>query len=68
MLIQCRFFYAAKIMKHHIGIALQLLVLAVLPTLILFQLQFRFRLMVMPVSLIIGIVIFAIGAKLREMK
>lgn len=55
-------------MKHQIGIALQLLVLAVLPTLILFQLQWGFRLIVMPISLVVGIVIFAIGAKLREMK
>lgn len=55
-------------MKHQIGVALQLVVLSVLPCLILFQLQWGFELIVMPVSLVIGIVLFAIGAKLREMK
>lgn len=54
-------------MKQTIGIGLQLIVLALLPTLIAFQLYFGFKLIVMPFSLVVGIVIFTIGAKLREM-
>lgn len=54
-------------MKQTIGMGLQLIVLALLPTLIAFQLWFGFKLIVMPISLTVGIVIFAIGAKLREM-
>lgn len=54
-------------MRQTIGTGLQLLVLAVLPTLIYFQLTFGFRLIVMPVCLIVGIILFAIGTKLREM-
>lgn len=54
-------------MRQTIGTGLQLLVLAVLPTLIYFQLTFGFRLIVMPASLLVGVVLFAIGTRLREM-
>ena len=53
-------------MKQQLGFLMQLFVLAMLPVLIVFQLLFTIRLIVMPVSLIIGIVLFSIGARLRE--
>lgn len=53
-------------MKQQIGFLMQLFVLTLLPMLILFQLNFGFRLIVMPISLVIGIVLFSIGARLRE--
>lgn len=53
-------------MKHHIGILLQLIVLSVLPILILWQLYFHIPLLVMPISLLIGVVLFTLGTKLRE--
>jgi len=52
-------------MKHHIGIFLQLVVLSLLPCLILWQLNFGFRLIYMPGLLIVGIVVFEIGRRLR---
>ncbi len=45
---------------------MQLFVLAILPVLIVFQLQFGLRLIVMPLALVAGIVLFTIGARLRE--
>ncbi len=45
---------------------MQLFVLATLPMLILLQLNFGMHLLVIPVSLVIGIVLFSIGARLRE--
>ena len=53
-------------MRQQIGFYMQLFVLAVLPVLIYWQLNFGVRLIVMPVSLLIGVVIFSIGTKLRE--
>ncbi len=53
-------------MKHQIGTLLQLFVLSVLPVLILWQLSFGIPLIVMPVCLTIGIVLFALGTRLRE--
>ena len=53
-------------MKQQLGFLMQLFVLVMLPVLIVFQLQFGFRLIVMPVSLVAGIVLFSIGARLRE--
>lgn len=53
-------------MRHHIGLALQFLVLVFLPLLILWQLNFGFRLVWMPSLLLVGMVVFAIGTKLRE--
>ena len=46
---------------------MQLVVLGVLPALIYFQLVYGFQLVVMPVSLLIGVILFAIGTKLREL-
>lgn len=53
-------------MKQQIGMLMQLVVLGGLPALIYFQLNFGFRLLVMPVCLLAGILIFAIGTRLRE--
>lgn len=46
--------------------ALQLIALVGLPSLIIFQLQFGFRLIVMPICLTIGVLIFWLGTTLRE--
>ena len=53
-------------MRHHLGIALQLLALAFLPSLIVWQLTFGFRLIWMPALLLVGFVLFSIGTRLRE--
>ena len=53
-------------MRHHIGIGLQLLALVFLPMLCLWQLTFGFRLIWMPALLVVGVVAFAIGTRLRE--
>jgi uncharacterized membrane protein YqjE len=52
-------------MKYHIGITLQFFALVFLPLLIIWQLNFGFRLIYMPALTIVGIVVFAIGTKLR---
>jgi hypothetical protein len=53
-------------MRHQIGIFLQFLVLVFLPMLILWQLEFGFRLILMPALTLVGILVFWIGYKLRE--
>ncbi len=55
-------------MRHQIGWCLQFVVLVLLPMLILWQLSLGFSVSVMPVSLLVGIVVFWIGTKLREHK
>jgi hypothetical protein len=64
------FFYPARlrqfVMRHQIGIFLQFLVLVFLPMLILWQLEFGFRLILMPALTLVGILVFWIGYKLRE--
>lgn len=55
-------------MLHHLGMTLQMAAMIFLPLLILYQLNFGFKLIVMPVCTVIGIVIFFIGTRLREMK
>ena len=52
-------------MKRRIGFLLQLGVLAFLPMLCYWQLQFGFRLIWMPALLVVGIVVFALGTWLR---
>ena len=47
---------------------LQLVTLGALPSLVLFQLIYGFRLIVMPASLLIGVICFSIGTALRESK
>jgi hypothetical protein len=53
-------------MKQQIGFLLQLAVLVFLPMLIIWQLNFGFRLILMPMLTLAGIVLFTIGFKLRE--
>jgi hypothetical protein len=53
-------------MRQQIGILLQFVVLVFLPLLIVWQLNFRFRLIVMPAMMLAGIIVFWIGYKLRE--
>lgn len=53
-------------MRRSIGFLLQLVVLALLPMLILWQLTFGFRLILMPALTLLGIVLFTIGHRLRE--
>lgn len=53
-------------MKNQLGMLLQLFVLSVLPLIIVFQLFYGFRLIMMPVSLLIGGALFWIGTALRE--
>ena len=65
MICQSRLFCGAD-MKQQIGMLMQLLVLGALPALIYFQLMNGVKLLVMPISLIVGIVIFAIGTSLRD--
>jgi len=55
-------------MLHHLGIGLQIGAMVFLPLLILYQLNFGFRLIVMPVCTLIGICIFWLGWWLREKK
>ena len=55
-------------MKQSIGMLLQLAALGALPAMIIFQLFYGFRLIVMPISLLCGILVFSIGTMLREAK
>jgi hypothetical protein len=52
-------------MRQTVGWLMQLAALTFLPLVILFQLNFRLPLLVMPISTLIGIVVFVIGMKLR---
>lgn len=52
-------------MKHQIGMLLQFIVLVFLPLLVIWQLNFGFPLIWMPGLLLVGIVVFSIGTKLR---
>jgi hypothetical protein len=45
---------------------LQLFTLSILPLIIVFQLFYGFKLIVMPISLLVGITLFSIGTLLRE--
>ena len=53
-------------MKYRLGILLQFVALAMLPSIIIFQLFYGFKLIVMPISLLCGICVFSIGTALRE--
>lgn len=53
-------------MRHQLGFLLQFAVLVFLPMLIIWQLVFGFRLLIMPALTVVGIVVFWIGYKLRE--
>ena len=53
-------------MLHHLGIFLQICAMTFLPLIILYQLQFGFKLIVMPICTVIGFAMFWIGTQLRE--
>ncbi len=53
-------------MRRQVGFLLQVAALTLLPMLMLWQLDFGIPLVVMPIVLTIGIVLFFIGYKLRE--
>jgi len=53
-------------MKHYLGIILQLVAMTGLPLIIMYQLLFGFQLIVMPVCLTIGVLVFWLGTILRE--
>lgn len=53
-------------MKQQIGFLLQFAVLVFLPMLIVWQLNFGFKLIWMPALTLAGIIVFTIGYKLRE--
>ncbi|MEZ6125259.1 MAG: hypothetical protein R3C49_19090 [Planctomycetaceae bacterium] len=50
----------------HVGFFLQLFVLGALPALILYQLSFGIPLVVMPTCLLVGVILFTLGTRLRE--
>ena len=45
---------------------LQLFTLSILPLIVAFQLFYGFKLIMMPISLLVGITLFSIGTMLRE--
>ncbi len=53
-------------MRHQLGMAMQFLVLVFLPLLIVWQLEFGFPLLYMPGLLVVGIIVFTVGTRLRE--
>ena len=53
-------------MRNSIGIILQFSALTFLPLLIIWQLNFGFRLLWMPVLTLAGVIVFWIGHSLRE--
>ena len=53
-------------MRQSMGILLQLAVLALLPLLIYQELAFGFPLIVMPICLLIGTILFFVGTRLRK--
>jgi hypothetical protein len=55
-------------MRHFLGIFLQFIALVFLPLLILWQLNFKFNLIWMPALLLVGVIVFTLGTKLRESK
>ena len=53
-------------LKHNLGFLLQFLVLTATPLISWWQLQFGFKLIWMPGLLLVSIVLFWIGTRLRE--
>jgi hypothetical protein len=54
------------LVKHQIGVGLQFLVLTATPLISWWQLQFGFNLIWMPALLVVAILLFWIGTRLRE--
>ncbi|MBL8818074.1 MAG: hypothetical protein JNL58_18755 [Planctomyces sp.] len=53
-------------MKQYLGMGLQLIALGGLPSLVIAQIFIQFHLIVMPAVLLVGVIIFGLGTKLRE--
>jgi hypothetical protein len=53
-------------MRQQIGYLMQLLALGFVPLLIVWQLVFSFRLILMPALLLVGAAVFWVGRKLSE--
>ena len=53
-------------MRQQLGFVLQFVVLTALPLLIYWQLTYGFRLIFMPALLLVGILVFWAGTRLRE--
>ena len=53
-------------MKQTVGLLMQLGALSMLPAIVIFQLFYGFKLIVMPISLLTGICMFSLGTLLRE--
>ncbi len=53
-------------LKHNLGFLLQFIVLTATPLISWWQLQFGFKLIWMPGLLLVSIVLFWIGTRLRE--
>ncbi len=53
-------------MRQNLGMLMQLLVLMLLPLLIVFQLNFGMRLILMPALTLVGIAVFTLGHFLRR--
>ncbi|MEI7701558.1 MAG: hypothetical protein WCK86_17295 [Planctomycetia bacterium] len=53
-------------MRHILGLICQFITLTLLPSIVIFQLFFGFRLIVMPISLLCGVILFSLGTWLRE--
>lgn len=58
--------FPALKMRQQFGFLLQFAVLIFLPLLIVWQLNFGFKLLWMPTATVAGIVVFLVGTKLRE--
>ena len=52
--------------RNHLGFGLQLLALTFLPLLIVWQLNFGFRILWMPTLTIAGLLVFWVGHQLRD--
>jgi hypothetical protein len=53
-------------MRNTIGFFMQFAGLTLLPLLIIWQLNFGFRLLYMPILTLVGLAVFGIGTSLRE--
>lgn len=58
--------FSMKQLKQTIGMLMQLAALGLLPSIVIFQLFYGFKLIVMPISLLCGVCIFSMGTLLRE--
>jgi hypothetical protein len=54
-------------MRRQLGFYMQFSMLVFLPMLVLWQLEYGFNLIWMPVLLLVGVVLFIVGTRLREL-